>query len=63
MPAFARSSTEHCPMQRDGDVLVKFASFHIADISLLNLPDLEPYLSELKYPKSKNTDFRFLPER
>lgn len=35
----------------------------LVDISLLNLPDLEPYLSELKYPKSKNTDFRFLPER
>ena len=30
----------------------------LVDISLLNLPDLEPYLSELNHPKSKNPDFR-----
>jgi len=28
----------------------------LVDISLLNLPDLEPYLSELNHPKSKNPD-------
>jgi len=30
----------------------------LVDISLLNLPDLEPYLSELNHLKSKNHDFR-----